>query len=108
MGLSCKQRNSRIKGRFSICHGTTQHDWRAAFPRCPKFGNRGSGSLQIKSLDGHALGEVARFVHVAAEVEGSVVGEELEGDGGENGAEVVGTGGGGGEGGGGFFLVSGN
>ena len=35
-------------------------------------------------LDGHALGEVPRFVHVAAALDGGVISEELERDGGED------------------------
>ena len=35
-------------------------------------------------FDGHALGEVSRLVHVAAEFDGDVVGQELQRNDGEN------------------------
>ena len=41
------------------------------------------------SLDGHALGEVARLVHVAAAKQGDVIGQELQRDDRDQRLEVV-------------------
>src|SRR5205814_8963947 len=41
-------------------------------------------------LHGHALGEITRLVDVAAELDGEMIGEELEGDDGQDRADEIG------------------
>ena len=45
---------------------------------------------RVSSLDRHALREVARFVDVAAELDGEMIGEELQRDHSQDGADVIG------------------
>jgi hypothetical protein len=52
-----------------------------------------SRASRSSSLDGDAFGEIPRLVDVAAELDGEVVGEELQGNHGRDGADVIGDGG---------------
>ncbi len=49
-----------------------------------------SGLPHFRLLDGDALREIARFVDVAAELDGEVVGEQLQRDDGQDRADVIG------------------
>ncbi len=77
----------------------------AEFPRLRRYSFRLRQAVQLISLslrdtasnrgqdlfDGYAFGEVSRLVHVAAQIDTDVVGQELQRDDRENGGEVIGS-----------------
>lgn len=76
-------------GGLEVAHAVGRSDWGSdrMMPGEGWVGNLNVGGGG--SVDGDAFGEIARFIDVAAEGEGGVVGEELEGDGVEDGLEEI-------------------